>query len=560
MAKPRAARWTVPTVISALMMTGVLLALAAAPPGPSGPSRPGGGPSPSGPVAMTERGPVRGTSHEGYQTFQGIPYAAPPVGERRWTSPRPAAAWRGIRDATTPGNPCPQNSEVGEIATGSVDEDCLFVNVTTPAAGGSPRPRPVMVWLHGGAYAMGAGADYDAHRLAVQGDVVVVTVNYRLGIFGFLAHPGLAGSGTFGLRDQQAALRWVRRNAAFFGGDPRSVTLFGESAGASSTCAQLVSPSAAGLFDRAILESGPCTVDEHMAYAAAPIPLARAENVGVDLAIQAGCEEKPNAAAAGRARVLDCLRRLPARALLDLRHPDSPSSPPAFRPAYGTPLLPRSPDTALRAGRFLRVPLLAGVNRDEGRYYAWIQELGGPMSVEGFRRLLADTFGAAAERIAARYPVPEHGTPVLAWGAVVTDHYFACPALSTQQLVGRWERVYGYEFADRNAPDLGLGAPPEFPLGAYHSAELSYLFDFGPSELTPAQRRLSDAMIGYWTAFARRGDPNGPGLPRWSASGPESSGVQRLAPGNGGVRPVDLAAEHQCDLWATITPTTTPSP
>ncbi|MBE1612419.1 carboxylesterase/lipase family protein [Actinopolymorpha pittospori] len=560
MRKPRAAHWTVPSVISAVMLTGVLLVTVAAPPGPSGPvgpNRPDGGPSSSGPVAMTDRGLVRGTSREGYQTFQGIPYAAPPVGERRWTAPRPAPAWRGIRDGTTPGSPCPQGPS-GEITCGSVEEDCLFVNVTTPAAGSSPRPRPVMVWLHGGGYSDGAASSYDAHRLAVQGDVVVVTVNYRLGIFGFLAHPGLAGSGTFALLDQQAALRWVRRNAAFFGGDPRNVTLFGESAGASSTCAQLVSPSAAGLFDRAILESGPCTVDEHMEYAAAPVPLARAEQTGVELATQAGCEEDPGAAPVGPARVLDCLRRLPARALLDLRHPDSPSSPPTFRPAYGTPLLPRSPEAALRSGRFLRVPLLAGVNRDEGRYYAWLQELESPMSIERFRGLLASTFGAAAERIAARYPVAEHGTPVLAWGAVVTDHYFACPALSTQQLVGRRERVFGYEFADRNAPNLGVGAPPEFPLGAYHSAELSYLFDFGPSQLTRAQRRLSDTMIGYWTAFARRGDPNGPGRPRWSASGPDGSLVQRLAPGNGGVRPVDLAVEHQCDFWATIP--TTPSP
>lgn len=203
-------------------------------------------------IVELHSGRVRGLTYEKYRLFQGIPYAAPPVGERRWCSPQPVDPWPQVRDATEPGSPCPQlPQDFADIA--SLDEDCLFLNVTAPRTGGS---KPVMVWLHGGGGANGEGAIFDAHRLAVAEDVVVVTPNSRLGIFGNFGYPSLAGGGGFGIEDQQAVLRWVQRNIDAFGGDPGNVTLFGESYGGLNVSAHLVAPGSAGLFHRAIVQSG----------------------------------------------------------------------------------------------------------------------------------------------------------------------------------------------------------------------------------------------------------------------------------------------------------------
>ncbi|MGW2994628.1 carboxylesterase family protein, partial [Streptomyces sp. NPDC001193] len=195
----------------------------------------------NGTVVRTDHGLVRGVSHGSYTTFLGIPYAAPPTGPLRWRAPVPPAGWRGVRDATTAGQRCVQMPTPGAGAVlGS--EDCLHLNVTTPTPKTAGAKRPVLVWMHGGAFLGGSGGDYRTERLALRGDAVVVTVNYRLGIFGYFGHPGLGSAPPFGLADQQAALRWVRSNAERFGGDPANVTLFGESAGALGICAHLTSP------------------------------------------------------------------------------------------------------------------------------------------------------------------------------------------------------------------------------------------------------------------------------------------------------------------------------
>ena len=208
-------------------------------------------------VVRVESGLLRGVVSDTTVSFLGVPYAAPPVGSLRWAPPQPAPSWGGVRDATRPAGPAAQ--EPGEVPGGSTNEDCLHLNIVTPRTSGHGRARPVMVWLHGGGFSSGTANTYDPRRLVVEGDVIVVAVEFRLNIFGYFGYPGLEGSGTFGLQDQQAALRWVKRNINAFGGDPGNVTLFGESGGAIATCAQLTSPGSEGLFHKAILQSGATT-------------------------------------------------------------------------------------------------------------------------------------------------------------------------------------------------------------------------------------------------------------------------------------------------------------
>ncbi|MGW3445438.1 carboxylesterase/lipase family protein [Streptomyces sp. NPDC001076] len=477
----------------------------------------------------TRDGLVRGTAHDGYRTFEGIPYAAPPVGALRWAPPRPAAAWSGVRDGTRAASACPQPA--GEVPGGSTDEDCLRLNVTAPDGAGPARPRPVIVWLHGGGFTTGAGRSYDAHRMATRGDVVVVTVNYRLGALGFLAHAGLPGSGTFGLADQQAALRWVRAGIRAFGGDPHDVTLAGESAGGYSVCAQLASPAAAGLFDRAIIESGPCTGGPDRPFAPSSVPLPTARGAGADLAARVGCGSSRD--------VLACLRRVDVSRLLAAQDTDQ-------QPAYDTPLLPGDPAAAIAAGRFHHVPVLIGNNHDEGNgWAAGIVQAGHPVTPATWPDVVAAFFPSPgqAQAIVREYPVHRtDGGPV--FGAVIGDAIFACPTARTGGLLAARVPVWRYEFADEHAPPLTPGTPP-FPLGAPHASELPYLFDLGgrPRELTAAQHRLADTMIDYWARFARTGDPNGPSSPTWSRQTVLSLAPDHIVPTR------TVRSRHHCGFW-----------
>ncbi|MGW8730376.1 carboxylesterase/lipase family protein [Streptomyces sp. NPDC055808] len=488
-------------------------------------------PSPEASVVRTRDGAVRGSVRDGYRVFDGIPYAAPPVGALRWAAPRPAASWPGVRDATRPAPACAQPA--GEVPGGSTSEDCLYLNVTAPSDAAPGHPRPVIVWLHGGGFTTGAGSSYDAHRMAVRGDVVVVTVNYRLGALGYLGRAGLAGSGTFGLADQQAALRYVRRGIGAFGGDARNVTLAGESAGSYAVCAQLASPSAAGLFQRAIMESGPCTGGPARPFAPYAVAPTVAEAAGTELAGAVGC--------ARAADVLGCLRRVPVARLLAAQGADA-------QPEYGTALLPRDPAGAVASGRVARVPVLIGANHDEGTIWAaGIVAAGTAVTPANWpdvvREFVPDP--ARAAEVVAAYPVRgTDGGPV--FGAVIGDADYACPTLRTGSLLAARRTVWRYEFADPDPP-RPTPAPPPFPLSATHTTELPYLFDLGgrPRDMTERQRRLADTMIGYWTRFARTGDPNGGGAPHWARSQ-----VQSLAPERTG--PVRPGGVHHCALWATM--------
>ncbi|RSM89635.1 carboxylesterase family protein [Kibdelosporangium aridum] len=478
-------------------------------------------------VVRTDAGPVRGTVAADHQLYQGIPYAAPPVGNLRWRSPQPVTPWTAVRDATKPGPACAQAGGAGQPST---NEDCLYLNVTTPSRHGR---KPVMVWLHGGGNSYLSSDGFDARRMAVQGDVVVVTINFRLGFFGFLGHPDLPDSGAYGIEDQQAALRWVKRNAAAFGGDPRNVTVFGESGGAFDVCAHVTSPLSRGLIDKAIAQSGGCSITWpnngiiHGFPASSPfVAKDKAAADAVALATQLGCAD------------VACLRALPASAFTAIDRGLTPV-------VTGNRVLPVEPVDALRSGQFNRVPVIWGNTRDEGRLAA--ATIPEPFD---YADLLKQAYGDKAAKVAAEYTPEKFGSARLAYGAVLTDRVWACTQLADDRLLSRKTTTYSYEFADRTAP-VGFFAdliPPGFPPGAFHSSELAYLFDIVPFELNAEQRKLSQQMITYWTRFAATGNPNAHGLPTWPKY--QHGITQSLAPND--IKQVNAYQDHNCAFWAAL--------
>lgn len=484
-------------------------------------------------LVRIDSGWLRGNVADDHVTYSAIPYAAPPVGERRWRPPTRPQAWSGVRDATAPSPLCPQVGMNGYAGS----EDCLYLNVTVPRAK-ADRPRPVLVWVHGGGLVSGGAQEQDAARLATADGTVVVTINYRLGALGFLSSPELDGAGgNYGLMDQAAALRWVRRNAASFGGDPGSVTLAGQSGGARSVCAQLASPLSRGLFHRAISQSGAC--DNKMLTRSA------AQAYGAAATESLGCTDAADVAA--------CLRSQPPQKLAGLlgglgRPVNARVTDRPWNPVAGTYVLPQQPGDALRNGSAARVPLLVGGTRDEMRAFATRDFA---LTPEEYRTKLVETFGEQADGVLAAYPVSDYASPAVALATVVGDwggNIGACPVLRTADAAAARQPVYAYEFTEDSLQVTEEG----FPMGAYHGLDLPYLFDlsWGPyPELTAEQRRLSATMIDYWSAFARTGNPNGQGRPRWSEYGATG---KVLGLSTAGVAPTPSAATHRCDLWKTL--------
>jgi para-nitrobenzyl esterase len=481
-------------------------------------------------LVTTERGPVRGTVSETFRQFLGIPYAAPPVGKLRWRPPRDHAPWFTPLKATRFGNHCPQVASV--FGTASVTEDCLFLNIFTPnedAEEGRTLPGyPVMVWVHGGAFTVGESDDYIPTKL-VQHGVIVVTINYRLGALGFLAHSALSAqspdhiSGNYGIMDQQLALKWVQRNIAAFGGNPENVTIFGESAGGRSVFLQAASPLAAGLFHRGIVQSG--------AYFGLSTPaLADEESHGQAFAASIGCNDQS-------AR---CLRSKSVRKIIENWGIfDSSANVDGM-------VLPQSPDIAFAAGQFNHVPLINGSNHDEWRFFT------DPITADEYPSVVESMVGPdAAPLVLAEYPLDNFDSPALAVGAIGTDSIFACPARVVDQVLSTQVRTFAYEFNDINAPEVFL-PPVGFPYGAAHASELLYLFKLTwPGQLDAKQRKLSNSMIRYWTQFAKSGDPNRSGTPFWPHYEAAKDGFQSL------VTPLPLtefefAADHKCDFWAAL--------
>jgi para-nitrobenzyl esterase len=465
-------------------------------------------------LVTTDQGSLRGFLRDGARNFVGIPYAAPPVGELRWKPPAAPPSWTETRLATAAGNVCPQVIPVINFPTG--DEDCLFVNVHAPDPP-PQQPAPVMVWIHGGAFNSGDGLQYgngtDGAVMARDAGVVVVSMNYRLGQLGFLADRALSTedpernvSGNYGLLDQIAALEWVQRNIAAFGGDPGNVTIFGESAGGWSVCAHLASPLSAGLFHRAIVQSGIC--GQPLAS------LAAAETQGNRFALELGCD--------GAADVLACIRAKTAMEVIaalpgDPNFAFSEGEFGSWFPTLDGQVFSEQMADSFTAGTFNQVPTMVGSTRDEGTLFVMLSHdsVGRPLTPEDYPERVMSLLGdeELVDAVLAEYPLEAFAGPFESLSAVFGDGFLACPTIDTGRLVSAHVPTYLYQF---EYPDADFALPPSAPLGAFHSAEIQFVFGRPTSPpFTEEEMELSEQLIGYWTRFATTGDPNGEGATSW---------------------------------------------
>lgn len=505
----------------------------------------------------------QGVTVNGTTDFLGIRYAAAPTEALRFAHPTSPAAVAETINATRFGNSCPQTSS--PFGQPSVNEDCLYLNVFVPDPPVSSENRfPVMVFFHGGAFVFGEGSDYNGTELATEGRAIIVTINYRLGILGYLADAALdpespsGTSGNYGLADQQFALKWVRQNISAFGGNPDNVTIFGESAGGFSVCANVISPAAAGLFHRGISESGPCSTN---------FPTkAAAETEGAGIAAALTCTRASSSA------VVACLRALTVPQILAVQNAitsqDSIASLTSFFPNVDGVLIPAEPVVALATGQFNHVPLLLGTNRDEGRLFIALDfDLNpnvGPLTAAGYPAAVTGIAAAAveegggsnptlveeiAEEILKEYPLSGYASPDLALSAIFTDSAFSCPANLGRQLAALHVPTFGYEFNDENAPMVFL-PPVSFPYGATHTDELPFLFPFGIN-LSVTEQKLATTMRAYWTNFAARGNPNDASVPFWPRFGIFEGDDQSLITPRPRVE-FDFVDLHKCDFWTAV--------
>ncbi|HUT54003.1 MAG TPA: carboxylesterase family protein [bacterium] len=478
--------------------------------------------------ARTAYGQVAGHDADAACAYLGIPYAAPPVGGLRWRPPALPAAHEDVLEAGEYGPWCVQPIARGFLTASDpkteISEDCLYLNVWRPQKSGT---FPVMFWMHGGGLETGSGNApmYDGSRLAGSRDVVVVTINYRIGVFGFLALPALSSedphssSGDYGFLDQIAALKWVRGNIAAFAGDPDNITVFGESAGGWSVCNLLVSPLSAGLFHQAVIQSGGCD---------AVAPMEQGYAAGEEFAARMGC---------GGDGVIECLRSKPVAEIRADQPKKNDTNPLdlaailrytwlAHRDGWA---LPEIPIEALRAGRFQRVPLLVGANRDEAKIFTvgmpGVRLAPRPLVRMVVRQSFGDGLLAEIERL---YPFSDYRRPADALSAALGDAMLACKCFDAAQAASPFTPVYYYRFDyDRHlAPHL---------FGAAHALEIPFIFStldrpdmdqFFTERLIAEAAPLSEDMMSYWTNFAKTGDPNGPGLMAWPRY--ESSSRSRM--------------------------------
>jgi len=487
-------------------------------------------------MVTTGSGTVIGQSQRGVDTFLGIPYAAPPVGALRFQPPTPATRWQQPRPADHFGAACPQTSTLG---TPSTNEDCLTLNVYRPSV--STQGRPVLVFFYGGSFRYGDagvapggnGPDYTGNDIARRIGAIVVTVNYRLGALGFLAAPALDNenahhvSGNYGLLDQQAALRWVASNARAFGGDPKNVTVFGQSAGALSIVDQMVSPGAAGLFERVQLQS---------VGSLATAKLASAEKQDESIVDEVGCANADDVAA--------CLRQVPVSTFLT-------AAGGAIGPNVDGFVLPTEPQDALASGAFSHVPVIEGSNLDEGTYFIaqFTSTIGHDVTLNNANAILVNAFGKTnANAIATEYALGQNATPGQTLSSILTDEFFSCPAYNLRETLQYQVPVIEYEFSQPD-PVYDYPVPQVSSIvdGDAHTTELAYFFghDGAGNALSGTNRWLSESMMDGLGMYARYGQA--PGVFPGPGNTAGSAAVIELR------SPIDISSNfsgrHRCDFW-----------
>jgi carboxylesterase type B len=490
-------------------------------------------------LVQTEDGPVQGNVALGVENFLDIPYAAAPVGELRWSPPQPPAHWSDVRPAKEYGSYCPQLKTL-DSATLAVNEDCLDVNIQRPIGTREDAKLPVYVYIHGGGYVTGSGNKDGQDRTVRTNPVVGVTLNYRLGALGFLALPSLTGGGDFGFEDQQAALGWIKRNVAAFGGDPNNITIGGESAGGWSVCAHLVAPGSRGLFSKAIIQSGACDSK----------PAAQAEAEGTEFAHKLGCTDA--------ASLVSCLREKPVAEVLNAQAP-------YYLLTDGTPELPTHLWTAVSGGDYARVPIIVGSTRDEAR--SFFQSSVGWTEAQ-YDDFVRKNFGPQADAVLKQYPWPADATDpagvAYQIAAIGTDNgnlgagaieqgIGGCATIALAAIFAKNGPVFVYEFSPRSGP--GWYTIAGYQWGAGHAAELAYLYplhDGGvvASGFTPDESKIADAMARYWGAFVIQGEPKAADLPDW----PSYASTQSVLNfGEGGtvelMTETGFKTEHKCGFW-----------
>lgn len=490
------------------------------------------------PVVKTQSGVVRGAATQivrsgaaqRFDQFLGLPYAAPPVRELRFAPPAAPQPWQGIRAADRQSPACLQFEPTGVREEQAASEDCLYLDLFRPAQVERNAKLPVMLWFHGGGHTQGTGVIYGGGTMAAKTGTIVISINYRLGALGFLAHPGLSavtpgGSGNYGRMDQLKSLQWVRDNIANFGGDPANVTIYGQSAGGSGVCDMLAMPTARGLFHKAIVESSVCTANRNT--------LAAGEQSGIKFAQSVGCTSDVSAVA--------CLRKAWPGTLISNQANYLGSS------KVGGSFLPKSFSTAFADGSWNAVPVMTGNTRSENRLTS--TALAG-ITEQGYYDLVRRTYGDKADGVLELYPFSKFKSPWDAITQVQTDSQRACPNDLSAQVMSAKTTVYRYEFNDPTSPTLyGFRVPGE-DVSNGHSAELAYLFDFtlGEGPLTKAQEKLSEQMMRYWGAFAHTGSPNYKSAPTWPLYGADHNAMQLRTAGASQVI-TTYEAEHNCGFW-----------
>jgi para-nitrobenzyl esterase len=489
---------------------------------------------------ITTSGAVSGQKVGATWAWRGVPYAAPPAGELRWRAPEPAACWEGVRPAAEFGPRCKQLDEDGNP---SGSEDCLSINIWSPEGASPDSPVPVLFFIHGGGNVQGASSNmvgsvalFDGQALSERGNVAVVTINYRLGALGWLAHPGFADkdtperTGNYGALDQVFALSWVRENIAAFGGDPSRLLVFGESAGAVNTCLMLVTPLSKGLFSSALMQSGGCAAQTREA----------AEQAAADWAALSGCDADMDPAACMRAMTDDdVVKLLPAP--VDIAGKQGP-----YQPHVDGYLLPEHPFTMLEAGQHNHVPFVIGANENETG--ASVPD----MTEAQLDAAVTALFGPLAPQVLAEYPLSDYPTPRDAYVAITSDAKFICGARRTARAAAgsQEDPVFRYHFTHV----LDNVGPMGKKNGAFHGLELFFVFDhLNVAGYTPsgAEKELAAQMGGYWTRFGAAGDPNGGGAVLWPEYDPRKDTYLQL---DSTISAGEGVRTEKCDFWDSLAP------